>query len=391
MASVRDFELEENRDVGPQPIRAVVSDDAVDESGEVDEYIGFTMFSTIGEEWMVPRDELLTRMDELGLPVWLPDRGPESESPKEYMAPPKVTPKRAFNRVRKYMIGAHNETQEIDGQEYEFEVSKVDNDEFHLHVSTFLSPEELVQIDDLAEQPDYGEERQRTLGVFVYADEDVPGMQDHPKIEEDDPMWDQWLMWKDEAHRLFGDHLTSHIGKDIQKMMYKYTHYWTRSIKMREGGAVYFVPSKHEESLDALKRLVDSLNEFKDRGHPARINRITTVNAAEERQMVENRAREQAREKAEDALEAAIEGYEAGLEADEENLVDSLIDELRDDLADHLDFAGEYEALLDCEIAIESVVDEWKNERNLKGEKEHIVETALEEAEKGETHTVEAD
>lgn len=378
--SVRDFRLDES-DVeieGHGPIRAVQGEDGEAEE-EMENYLGFTTFYTIGEEFEVPREWLISRMEELGLPVWLPGLGPDAKNPKEYMAPPKVTPKRAFNRVRKYLITPENDEDEIGGRTITFEMKKASTEAFHIMANAYFSADELDAED--------GEWRQRTLGVCRYNKENA-SMLTVPKVEDGDPLFGAWEYFRDEAGEMFERMLESHIGKDIQKMMYKYTHYWTRSIKLRDGGAVYFVPRTHAASLDALKTLIDEINtEFKRRGKDASIRRIVTVGAKEEREMVEARAREYAHTEATDALSNAIGLYEERLEADEDTLVDELIDDLRDRLKDQMGFAEEYETLLDAEIAIEEIVDEWKNARNLEGEKRHIVEKALEEAEKGESHT----
>ena len=373
--SAKDFRLDSDFDIDGDQLTAVVDMDDEDDGGEVPA-IGYTMIYTIGE-MVIPRDWLMGRMEDLGLPVWCP--GMEGE--KEYMLPPKVTPKRAFTRTRKYLMDSVNDHQTIDGRLVEFETRKGDTNTFHLLANAFFEGE-IEGIDD------DGEWRQVTIGVCRY-NREHGAMAVEAKVDENDPLHAPWLNFKDAALEMFMEMQESHIGKDIQKMMFKYVNHWTDSVKFREGGAVYFVPAKHEASLAALKTLVTDINEgeneegekFKDTGNNCEIQRIPVVNNGEMRQAVEDRACAHVEDQVSSALPAAFESYENQLENNEEVLIDGIVEVLEEQLVETDDFATEYNALLDAELDVREAVEGWMEGRRLGEAKQNIVEEALQKVE----------
>jgi len=371
--SAKDFRLDSDFDIDGDQLTAVVDmDDGEGGEGADVPAIGYTMIYTIGE-MVVPREWLMGRMEDLGLPVWCP--GMEGE--KEYMLPPKVTPKRAFTRTRKYLIDSANEHQQIGGRPVEFETRKGDTNTFHVLANAFFEGD----IDGI---DDDGEWRQVTIGVCRY-NKEHGAMTVDAKVDDDDPLHSAWMNLKDAALEMFIEMQESHIGKDVQKMMFKYVNHWTDSVKFREGGAVYFVPAKHEASLLALKTLITDINngvtdegeKFKDTGKNCEIQRIPVVNNGEMRQAVEDRARAHVENEVSSALPAAFESYEDQLENNEEVLIDGIVEVLEEQLVETDDFATEYNALLDAELDVRDAVESWMEGRRLGEAKQNIVEEAL--------------
>lgn len=338
---VSEHELQGDADVDGQELLSVVGA----EDAEDVEVVGQAIWYTIGSDFVVSTDDsaeetgrewLLRRMDELDLPEW--------------MAPPEVTPKGAFTRTRDFLVTPRNEDTEIGGRTVEFETKRATHDTWHILANTYFTADELNQDD--------GEWRQVTVGVVRY-------MKDHesvatiPKIDRDDAMWDAWEYFAARAVEMHETMQDSHIGRDIQKLLHRFTHEWTHTVKFRDGGAVYFVPAQYEAELDALKTLVEELGvEFKTHGKDAELKRLPVVNDDERRRMVRERAEAWLDERVDDAIEAGLSEFET--EMDE--LSDDVIEAAKDELGESDEFADQYNALLDLRLSVEDVIDARREE-----------------------------
>ena len=333
---VSEHELQGDADVNGQEILSVVGA----EDAEDVEVVGQAIWYTIGSDFVVSTDDsaeetgrewLLRRMEELELPAW--------------MAPPEVTPKGAFTRTRDFLVTPQNDDTEIGGRTVEFETKRATHDTWHILANTYFTADELNQDD--------GEWRQVTVGVVRY-------MKDHesvatiPKIDRDDAMWDAWEYFAARAVEMHETMQVSHIGRDIQKLLHRFTHEWTHTVKFRDGGAVYFVPAQYEAELDALKTLVEELGvEFKTHGKDCELKRLPVVNDDERRRMVRERAETWLDERVDAAIEAGLSEFET--EMDE--LSDDVIEAAKDELGESDEFANQYNALLDLRLSVEDVID----------------------------------
>lgn len=370
MASIKDYEIESDVSVNGASITAIVDGE---EQEEVD-IIGHLISYTIGSDFVVPREWLKHRMAELGLTISIPGGA------QELMLPPKVTPKRAFNRVRDRLIPEiapshpdfHRDGErEVNGRVTQFESKKATNDEWHVTAEAYFTAKEL---NSGAEGETYedGEFRQTTLGVFRYQKEH-DALVTVPKVDEDDSLWSTWEIVAQEALRMFHEMQESHIGRDIQKMLNRFTHHWTTSLKVRDGGAVYFVPSVYDAEVRALKTLIDEINEeYKDRGRDCELLRIAVTDSEEERKQIEEKARKHVEGQAEDALEIAFETL-----SEDDSVVEDIAEELQDRLEGLDEFAGDYNALLSAKLSAQEVLRERMSD--LEGEKEELVQQVLEE------------
>lgn len=371
MASIKDYKVESDVAVDGSTITAIVDGEQQD---EVD-IIGHLISYTIGSDFTVPREWLKGRMEELGLYITVP--GDE----RKLMIPPKVTPKNAFNRTRDRLVdgvanthpefyGDGKREMELMGSErvVQFESKKATRDEWHITAEAFFNAEELG-----AEYED-GEFRQVTVGVFRYNKENE-GILGVPKVDEEDNLWDSWKLFAKEANKMYGKMQNSHVGRDIQKMVNRYTHHWTDTIKVRDGGAVYFVPAGYDESVRAMKTLIDEIDaEFKYRGRDAELLRISVTDSEAERKQIEDKARKHVEEQAEAAMDAAFEAL-----TDDDSVADDIAAELEDRLEGLDGFADDYNALLNARLSAQEVLNDRLD--SLKGEKEKVVKKALERSE----------
>jgi len=318
------------------------------------EVVGQAIWYTIGSDFVISSDG--TDGDESGR-EWLLRRMDELELP-EFMAPPEVSAKGAFTRTRDHLVTPRNDEANYDGQTVEFETKRAGRDSFHLLANAYFTAEDL--------NADDGEWRQVTVGVFRYVSEHS-AMATVPKIDRDDRMWDAWEAFSQRATALMDEMEVSHIGRDIQKMMNRFTHDWTHTVKFRDGGAVYFVPAQYNDTLDGLKTLIEEINvRFKTHGRDCELKRIPVVNDDERREMVEDRARQHIEGKVEDALEGAMEA----VKENEEELTQEIIASAEETVKDGDSFAAQYNDLLDLRLSVEDVLDEFAEdiEGGVKGE-----------------------
>lgn len=373
MTSITDYEIESDVDVDGASITAIVDGE---EQDDVD-IIGHLISYTIGSDFVVPRAWLKERMEELDLYITTPG------GQDELMLPPKVTPKRAFNRTRDRIVQEltlNLSRSEFDGEGkakvggrmMHFDAKKATNDEWHVTAEAFFDA------DELGPEADDGEWRQTTLGIFRYNQENQ-AMMTVPKVDEDDAMWETWTIFAEGAMKMFKQMQESHVGRDIQKMVNRFTKHWTNTLKVRDGGAVYFVPAGYDNEVRALKTLIDEINEqHKDRGRDCELLRISVTNSEEERKQIEERAEKHVQEQVESALEAAFDSL-----SDDDSVVDEIADDLEDRLEELDAFADDYNALLSARLSAQEVLSDKLGD--LEGAKEEVVEKALEEAEEAPT------
>jgi hypothetical protein len=354
---VSEHELQTDASVGGQDLLSVVG---AEDADDVD-VVGQAIWYTIGSDFVISTDEdaeetgrewLLRRMNELGLPEW--------------MAPPKVTAKGAFTRTRDFLVTPQNDEMEVGGRSVEFETKGATHDTWHILANAYFTADELNQDD--------GEWRQVTVGVVRYMKEH-DAIATIPKIDREDAMWKAWEFFSSRAVEMFDEMQESHIGRDIQKLMNRFTHDWTHTVKFRDGGAVYFVPAHYEGELDALKTLIEEIDtRFKHRGRDCELQRLPVVDDDERREMVRERAQTWLEERVEDALDAALEAFEE----ENEELTEEIVETAEDELGDSDDFAMQYNTLLDLRLSVEDVLEDYRDdvEGGVKGE---ILEALMED------------
>lgn len=346
---ISEYTLQGDAEVNGQELLSVVGA----EDAEDVEVVGQAVWYTIGSDFVIStgedaeetgREWLLRRFDELGLPEW--------------MAPSKTTAKGAFTRTRDFLVTPQNDEMNIGGRQVEFETKRATHDSWHILANAYFTADEL--------DADDGEWRQVTVGVCRY-------MHDHesvatiPKIDRDDAMWEAWEYFAQRAVDMHEEMQDAHVGRDIQKLMNRFTHDWTHTVKFRDGGAVYFVPAQYEDALDALKTIIGEINgRFKTHGRDCELKRLPVVNDEERRRMVQERAEKNIEERVDDALDAALDAFED----ENDELTEEIIEVANDELGDSDEFAAQYNALLDLRLSVQDVLAEYRDdvEGGVKGE-----------------------
>lgn len=370
MTSIKDYKVDSDVAVDGASIKAITD-------GEQEEdvsIIGHIISYTIGSDFVVPRDWLKDRMEGLGLVIEAP--GGETE----LMIPPKVTPKRAFNRTRDRIVDEISAThpdfhgegkREIEDRMTQFASKKATNDQWHITAESYFTADELNRAAD-GEPYDDGEFRQTTLLVARY-DKEHEALTVTPKVSEQDSLWPSYEVFEEKAYSMFEEMQYSHIGRDIQKMFNRFVNHWTDTIKVRDGGAVYFVPAGYDAEVRALKTLIEEINDtYKTRGRDCEVLRISVTDSDEERRQVKRKVRDHLEDQVETALDATFDAL-----AEDDNLPEDVAGDLQDRLKDLDSFADDYNALLSAKLSAQKVLRDKL--RELDGQREEIVEQVLED------------
>lgn len=304
--------------VGGQEITAVA------DSGEAD-ILGWIVPFTIGNDFVVPRDWLEQKATEHGL--------------SQAALPIETSDKRAFTRA-----GGRVQNR------FEASMEREQNIEINLDKIPYQRRYR-VEVMDRREENEFDGE---LIGIIQY-DSEHEKLDGKAKIGNSHEMWGAWTDYVSGFSAEFDLMRQSNLGKDIRHMVVQLFRDNSPSVKFRAGGGVYFAPQSMGPIVQAVDGLMDDINEeHKKAGYPCELDAIEIVNEEEKREMVEEKVRRNLESEVSSLLEDAID------ELDEDTLVDELVDELEDDLSEVENFAEEYNALLDAEMTVREVLEEWK-------------------------------
>ncbi len=176
------------------------------------------------------------------------------------------------------------------------------------------------------------------------------------------------------TQELFELHKQSNTGADLRRAIREFVKKTdTAGVKMRDAGAVYFVPRQAGNDLLAFKELMQEVDEtWKTSGFECAVDTIEVVDSADKREMVERKVRHTLDSVVESALESAFE------ELDEETAAQDVVSEVGSDLVRAENVALEHNALLDVELSVEETIESWKD-RVVDEQKEALVEAAAKE------------
>lgn len=334
--------LDSNIEVQRQELGGVVGKDP----SEV-EILGFATMYTAGDV-LVPRDWLLDRCNDLGIPqyVW----------PKEPW--PSSAYKRAMGALIEDTTGSGTERWEIvaprlnepdvkEPHKIDVQLKQGDDKIRHLYASVFFEEDECFE--------EGGKWDQHHLGYFDYdADSQQPIARRDDGLDEDDLLFEIWDEKKDAAFALFDTMKTHHIGHDIRQMMYYATRDYTETvIPLRDAGSVYLFPAGMGDFLEAMSTLYEEINQrFKEGGARMAVNTIPVLDTEDQRKWVESRVEQVLDTTIDKALEEAWEDMDEGATAQE------IIDDLQDDLTAGGSKADVYNELLEARLSIEETLQE---------------------------------
>lgn len=349
MSETKQKTLDDNVKVGGKEIAAVLDEQDADEL----EILGWTVIFTVGNDFVVDREWLEARATELGIP--------------HHLLPRQTSKKRAFGRAANRLTRtAHSWDEHED--DVQVSLHKESHKEYHVEVT---------------DRRDGDVTATKVGGLFWDTDLDPSGMRAQVGHPERGTESDVDVTKGSEFYELFGDYLQafkeemdlmqrSNLGEDIRTMLRGFFTRKSASVKLRDGGAVYFAPVTTEEVVQAMKQLVRDLNdEWKNSGFEAEVNTIEVINTEEKREMVEKRARKRVEEQVGKAMEEALD------QLDESDVIDEVVDSVEENLEDVEGFADTYNALLDVEIAVEDELEGWKN--RVTEEQEELIDAVLED------------
>jgi hypothetical protein len=349
MTARQDHDIESNIEVQGEELEGFIGED---EDLDELEVLGFATMSTVGE-LTVPRDWLIPRMEELGLP--------------EFMFPNEPSPSSAYKRAMKEYRLFDTGERVVNGHRVQHEVNSGEGNTFHILSNVYVPARQVAEENDVditeteegevvrAEDGEAvdGEWRQVQVGMTKY---DEGQMITIDSIDEEHPLYEEWSRLKAKALGLFEELQESHVGYDFQVITYHLRKHWTNSVPLRDGGAVAFIPAtpRVSEVLENLHVLFRELNqEHKHQGRKIEMNTIPVLDTQSQRQMVESRAEEQVEEVAADLVDEARDSIREDLPVEE------IAEEIQSELSSAESFAEQYNELLDAELSARRLVDDW--------------------------------
>lgn len=338
--AITDHELDTGVSIGTKDLTGVTDIDPDDA-----EILGHAVTYTIGD-FEVPREWLMTQMDDLGLPEFMKFREP--------------TDKRAYNRVRDRLVDVDNKFDKVDVQvdgktrEAKVRTKKVDNDVFQIDVDVLFDAED-------NEDADHGNWKNTTIGNVRFKRPEG-AILTTPSIDPEDALWGVWEQYAKKAHDDHQYYKTVHLGDEFQTLMRRIVTHWTEGVKIRSAGAVYFVPARHAETMEDLGTLFSAIDrEWKDSGSRLEVNSIPVISDEQRRAMVAERAEDELEERVEAAIET-VEEEVSESDMNDDELVDDIVDVFEEELDEIDSFAAEYNALLQAELNVREVIDDRKGE-----------------------------
>ena len=306
---------------------------------DADSVLGWMTVYTIGPVFRVDRKWLEDRAAELGLP--------------QEMLPTEVTPKRAFTRASQRLVKDTDLKSELLPEDVTAETSRADRNTFELGVTDKR-----------------GDGNYDVVGILQYDDEKV-----YTRAETEDPEYIEWFqMYAQEFKQLFEDMKRCNLGKDIRKALREFCQDHSTSVKMRDAGAVYFVPAHYEEPLMAWQELVSDINDtWKDMGYDCSIDPVEVIDSPAKREMVESKVRKELSGAVEGIVEEALEKF------DEDQAANEVVSKLGKELSQVESLAVEHNTLLNAEMSVREALEAWKD--RVKEDEQEIVEELVKKAE----------
>ncbi|AGM11892.1 hypothetical protein DNAM5_29 [Haloarcula californiae tailed virus 1] len=335
--------------------------DAVSDAGEDAEVLGFAVMSTTGE-LVVPRE-------------WLQEQWEQYDLPDEIF-PSETWASSAYKRSMFHLLdnGQDEQVMKTDAgkQKVSLDVKDGAGNQRHVLANTWFSADHPKA--DQLEIDESGEWRQATLGITNYdAESQKPVLTQ--AIDDAHPLADIWEQLESRIRELYDTHKVSHNGDDMRDVLYDFTRYYSDSIPLRDGGAVYFVPANDKDTIEALAEIWDKMDdEFKLRGRETEIQTIPVVSDTERKELVEKRAMKVVRDEVDRVLEDAFDDLE---DPDDETPEDEIVSTIEKALGDHAQTADVYNSLVDARIEIRDVLQDFASDISSEA-RQDLIESTLE-------------
>lgn len=352
-------------DSGIDPERQKLKD-AIGESAQDAEVLGHAVMYTVGADWncIVPRDWLLDRINDLGLPQWL--------------APGEPRPHYAFDRAIKWMRedwidDYHIEAPRMDRPEVR-EDHRVTVDLKEGDGSRIWKVRAEVFFDEEESGQDGGTWAQHDLGYFTYSKDSQAFLsRQSDQLDEEHHLYRVWEDLRHGGNALFRRMQKNHIAQDIRKMMYNASNNYTNNtIQLRR--AVYLYPAGMADFVEKMAILYSDINrEFKEVGEPVAVRTVEVLDTDDKREWIEHQVRETLEDNIEGVLDSAFEEFDEGQAADQ------VVKTIKRGLDPDSETAEVYNSLLEAEITLEEVLEEQKS-RLANEQKSDIIDRVMDQA-----------
>lgn len=370
---LEEHSLSTDAQIGSSTNLSAVTDLDVDDDVEV---LGIVSTTNVGDV-EVPTEFTHEEWEDNCLPDWMMPKDP--------------TPKMAFNRTRKRLTDDPDKIRaQVDGEERKVKVSttRIDKDHWQIDVAVKYTEEEL---EEMGEEADSGVWRNVEDGIGVIEYREEGAVVTRPTVDKEDPLYPLWETYGAAAREQFEYYQTVHLGNQFQRMIGRMAKHWTQSVKMRSSGAVYFYPARYAEYLEDIGEMFEKIDaRFKDSGYAMEMNTWTLISDEQRRKQVERRAREELEERVDDAIETIKEEVADSDESNHDELVSELVGVFERQIDGIDDFVAEYNGLLEAELSIEEVIDEWKGDIDTP-EVEEVVEEVMNSKDVAPADTVNAE
>lgn len=340
-----------NAQVGRKSLTGVL-----DGNPEDAEMLGECLMTTTGDHLYVEREWLKEQFDTYNIP--------------EVLMPRKVRPWMAYSRATNELVDPKNKetVTTIGGYTLEtnFRLEDGDDKHYHLYADVFY-PEDIIG----EEGGDHDTEKIGTFNYLRDSEEIVPDAH----IEEEHPMWSDWLNFRGRLEALFRRHKQCHNGGDMRDIIETFLFVndnpevpKVHTVRFRNG--VYFVGAHHADTVEGLASIWEDMNQFKKRGQRCKIETIPVIDNEKQRQQVQRLAEEKLDGIVDDALSEAFTKLQEGGTATE------IAERIVETVSEGSSLAAEYNALLDAELEVERFLEDRRED--FEDEKREIIEEASE-------------
>ena len=345
MTTQKETTADENRDIKDLVTAEGVPLDAVSDAGDNPNVLGFGMMATTGE-LVVSRE-------------WLEEQWEKHNLPEEIL-PSETWASSAYKRAMFHLLDSGRDETSVNTsagrQMVSLDVKDGSGNERHVLANVWFSDDHPNA--DALDIEEGGEWRQTTLGTSNYdAESQQPILTQ--RIDDEHPLAEVWEDLESRARSLFDEHLVSHNGDDMRDVLYDFTRYESKSIPLRDGGAVYFVPADDLDTIESLRQVWDEMDErFKLRGRKTEIQTIPVISDTDRKALIEQRATKVVRDEIDRVLEDAFDEL-ATAPGEEQTPEDEIVSEIEDALGEHANTAEVYNSLADARISVREVLEDF--------------------------------
>lgn len=336
------------------------------------EVLGRAMMYGVGEV-LVPREWLLDRCEDLGVP--------------ERIRPNQPTPHSAYKRAQSRLVTSNTQNGDertdrryilfegMGGGPFRVDLELKSGDGRtninHLRADVFF-PEEVVGVEGgnyVTHELGHFNYDKETQTTKAYKSDDIPG-----SLEG---LWDEMVGRAMDLHERMQ---SFHTGDDLRHMVYlemilNSPRDWPDIIPLRDAGAVYFVPEGPlTDVIDALSDIFSEVDErYKEGGKTVEIRTLPVVDDDERREWIENRVEKVMEEGIDDILEEAFGKLDEGEE------IDDLVKMVAEELGGKEETVERYNSLLQAQLKVEQYLEGFKAEIE-DDDREELVQRVMEQA-----------